>query len=233
MAMQLKKTPSPSFSLLQAKGFTLVELLVVIVIIATLAAVGFPAANKMRTRAADQKCVAQLKSWGSTIALYAADFGGQVECRKWNSLGQGESVYTPYLTGEGSTDSRRGPLAQMRCCPALKGRAALSGNGNSLTAYAMTDASSVTSANLPASYNLSQIRRPHRFVTMIEVANVRTPAVIRTVADYTSMVKPLTVAPRIRHTDKTPVVNALMGDFSVASHSSRDIDKHVTAWTTF
>jgi prepilin-type N-terminal cleavage/methylation domain-containing protein len=214
-------------------GFTLVELLVVIVIIATLAAIGFPAANRLRTRAADQKCVGQLKAWGSTIALYAADSGGQVECRKWNSLGQGESVYTPYLTSEGSTDSRKGPLAQMRCCPALKGRDALSGNGNSLTAYAMTDASSVTSLNLPASYNLSQIRTPSRFVTMIEVTNVRTPAIIRTVADYTSMVRPLTVAPRIRHRDKAPVVNALMGDFSVSSYTSRDIDRYVVNWTTF
>jgi len=48
------------------------------------------------------------------------------------------------------------------------------------------------------------------------------------------MVKPLTVAPKIRHkTGTAGLVNALMGDYSVATYTSKDIDKNVIYWTTF
>ena len=222
----------PSKARQSASGFTLVELLVVIVIIAALAGIAFPMATRMRNRASDNKCMEQLRTWGQVIALYSADKGGTVDCRDWNSIGYpGGSVYIPYMTGDGSDDSRQSPLAKLRCCPALKGEEAKSGNGNSLTAYAMTDPSGVASLNQPASYNVSKIKIPSRFVIMIEATNVKTPAILRVAADFTSMVKPLTAGDKVRH--KPGIVNALMGDFSVRSYTAKEVDQNITAWTTF
>lgn len=228
----MKRKPTTAKKPKSRAGFTLVELLVVIVIIAVLASIGFPLAKKMQSRVADSKCVAQLRTWSTVIALYSSEHGGAVDCRDWNSIGYpGGSVYIPYMTSDGSDDSRVSPLATLRCCPALKGAAAKSGNGNSLTAYAMTDPSGVVSLNQPASYNLSKIKNPSRFVIMIEVTNVKTPAILRTAADFTSMVKPLTVAAQPRH--KEGVVNALLGDFSVRTFTGKDVDRNIPSWTTF
>lgn len=213
-----------------ATGFTLVELLVVIVIIAVLAGIGFPLATKIRSRALDDQCLKNLRSWGQVLAMYSTDFGGTIECRKWNSIGAGESVYVPYLSGDGSHESGYPTLAKMRCCPALKGKDALSGNGNSLTAYSLTDGSGTSSPNAKnASYNLSKIANPSRFVMMIETMGGA--SFIQTSQDYTSRVKPLTQVATARHKDR--VVNALFGDFSVRSVTAKEIDKNVTIWTTF
>ncbi len=58
------------------KGFTLVELLVVIGIIALLISVLLPALNKAREAANTIKCSANLHSIGSGISLYVADYKG-------------------------------------------------------------------------------------------------------------------------------------------------------------
>lgn len=54
-------------------GFTLVELLVVIVIIATLAALSFTMIAKMRKNADAAKSVSNMRQIGSVMGLYAAD----------------------------------------------------------------------------------------------------------------------------------------------------------------
>jgi len=227
-----RKSLSPRASKSPA-GFTLVELLVVIVIIAALAGIAFPMAAKMKERASDNKCAENLKNWGTSISLYAAENGGSVECRKWNALstdGTG-SVYIPYMTGDSSGDSRGTKLDKIRCCPALKGEEAVAGNGNSATAYCMTDPSAAGDNTKNVSYNLSSIKNPTRFVIMIEATNVGNPAVLRTTADFTSKVKPLTVGAKIRH--KPGVVNALMGDFSLKTFNAKEVDQSIPAWTTF
>ncbi len=229
------KAKPTSISRSSTSGFTLVELLVVIVIIAVLTAVGFPLANRMRAKASDGKCVQQLRGWSTVMAMYSADNSGAIEVRDWNSIGNNpSSAYVGYWSATNSHQDGYQTLAQMRCCPALKGKDAISGNGNSLTAYALTDATGSSAGTKAVKYNLSKIATPNRFVLMIEVANVKTPAVISTTADYTSMVKPLTVGTKIRHKSGSfGLVNALMGDFSVATYASKDIDKNVSYWTTF
>lgn len=58
------------------KGFTMIELMIVIVIIAILAAVLFP--NFMRTREASKltACKSNLKNMSTAIEIYANDFNG-------------------------------------------------------------------------------------------------------------------------------------------------------------
>ena len=215
-------------------GFTLVEMLVVIVIIAALAAIAFPMANRVRSKAADNKCMGQLRSWGTVFALYSADNGGNIEVRNWNSIGNPGSVYNTYWSSTSNYEDGYQIVEKMRCCPALKGQDAKSGNGNSLTAYAITDATGSSAGTKAVQYSLSKIKNPSRFVVMIEVANVKTPAVISTPGDYNTMVKPLTVDPKIRHkTGNVGVVNALMGDFAVSTYNAKDIDRYVTSWTTY
>ena len=120
----------------------------------------------------------------------------------------------------------------MRCCPALKGKDAISGNGNSLTAYSMTDASGVASPNAKegTTYNLASIKSPSRFVIMIETAGGGA-SFIKTPGDYTSRVKPLSVPGKIRH--QNGAVNVILGDYSVRTMNWKEIEKNVTAYTTF
>lgn len=58
------------------EGFTLVELLSVIAIIAILAALLFPAMNSARERASMTQCKANLQQWGAGFSLYLADHEG-------------------------------------------------------------------------------------------------------------------------------------------------------------
>ena len=60
------------------KGFTLVELLVVISIIALLVSILLPALNKARNQAKLVMCAANLKQIGHLVSVYQADHEGAV-----------------------------------------------------------------------------------------------------------------------------------------------------------
>jgi type IV pilus assembly protein PilA len=48
-----------------ARGFTLIELMIVVAIIAILAAIALPAYNEYRVRSAESACLAEMKSYAS------------------------------------------------------------------------------------------------------------------------------------------------------------------------
>ena len=60
------------------KAFTLIELLVVIAIIALLMAILMPALQRVRKQARAVVCQANLKQWGTTVALYTEDHQGRL-----------------------------------------------------------------------------------------------------------------------------------------------------------
>lgn len=57
------------------RGFTIMELLVVIVIIGVLAAIGVPAYNNMTTRARQTACQANRRTLQTAVGMYHADTG--------------------------------------------------------------------------------------------------------------------------------------------------------------
>ncbi len=64
----------------KSKGFTLIELLVVIAIIALLMAILIPVLRSARNQARAVVCQANLKQWGSILALYTEDNEGRFPC---------------------------------------------------------------------------------------------------------------------------------------------------------
>lgn len=60
------------------RGFTLVELLVVVAIIILLAALSFPLVGKMRQAAEATNCVSNLRQVGLAINMYASDHGNKL-----------------------------------------------------------------------------------------------------------------------------------------------------------
>jgi prepilin-type N-terminal cleavage/methylation domain-containing protein len=69
----------------QRRGFTLVELLVVIGIIAVLISILLPAMNKARAAARQTVCLSNLRQMGNGWALYMADFRGRLPHYIWNT----------------------------------------------------------------------------------------------------------------------------------------------------
>ena len=73
MRNKTKKLNNGRFKFKITKGFTLVELLVVISIIAVLLAVMMPALNKARAKSAQTVCMTNLRQIGFAMQMYADD----------------------------------------------------------------------------------------------------------------------------------------------------------------
>jgi prepilin-type N-terminal cleavage/methylation domain-containing protein len=226
-----------SFSALYRRsGFTLMELMIVVVIIVLLVALGIPVAKNMRASAARTQCVNQLRSWGVAFGGYAADHDGKLEWRNWPSISWEEarcSVYVNYWTGSAVNFEERndnGAFAnqlRMRNCPSIKWNPAVSNSPVTYATIRPVDSGSVVSST---DYPLSKIKNPSRFMLMIEAMPASSYA-LASGADFTTRVKPLTrKGPDLRHNN---TVNGLLADYSVRQMTWADVEKGLSYWNTF
>lgn len=198
-------------------GFTLTELLVVILIIATLAALSFVGVRAIRQSAQSAKCVENLRTWGVAIHGYAAENNGQVVWYGWASIGNDSRFYETYLGGDRTSgfatmDGKRVLYTQLhRRCPSQK----WDGTGNGPVGYAMTRPNPKTPSS--PSYNISTASDPSQLLMMID-ANALT---IDDTGDIATAVLPLCVGSTSRHGKK---VNALFGDGHISPYQAADLN---------
>lgn len=115
-------------TIIRRAGFTLVELLVVIGIIAVLVAILMPALNKARQAAQTLTCLSNLRQVGMGVLMYASDNNNLLPAGQWENWYPGDDArwYTlinPYMGGEGNTvqtarlDQEDQTLTRALLCP--------------------------------------------------------------------------------------------------------------------
>jgi prepilin-type N-terminal cleavage/methylation domain-containing protein/prepilin-type processing-associated H-X9-DG protein len=84
-----------------SRGFTLVELLVVVAVIAVLAAIIFPVLSRARSRSHATVCTSNLRQFGTAFALYSDDWD-----QRFPSPGGHETYLTAWDHNSGETINR-------------------------------------------------------------------------------------------------------------------------------
>jgi prepilin-type N-terminal cleavage/methylation domain-containing protein len=231
--MQMK--PNSTLRRFQA-GFSLMELLIVMVIIVVLVAIGIPISKNMRANAQRNQCLQQVRSWGVAIAGYAADHDGRVQWRNWAQISWVEadaSPYNHYWTGGSiSFEDRQdeGAFAnqlRMRRCPATP---MVDKTKNPTPNYSMIRPTYNGTIVSEIVYPLSRLRNPSRFIMMIEALDNNGNTPIISGAELATKVKPLTQkGTLLRH--NTFTVNTLFGDYSVRPMTWKELEKGSAYWT--
>jgi prepilin-type N-terminal cleavage/methylation domain-containing protein/prepilin-type processing-associated H-X9-DG protein len=100
-------------SMRRRRGFTLVELLVVIGIIAVLISILLPALGAAREQARSVQCLSNMRQWGMAFQMYAGQYDGELA---WKSVGGGDGDTAADTIGAWNT-----PGLWFNCLPPLLG----------------------------------------------------------------------------------------------------------------
>ncbi|QYY35077.1 type II secretion system protein [Ruficoccus sp. ZRK36] len=118
----LKRYPTPHtlYRRKQISGFSLIELLAVLAVIATLVAIIIPLTSTIRERASLGKCASNMRQLGQGIMLYQADNGGYLPPNWSSSGGSASNIWTvvvrPYM---GIMDQRPYGIGTDEMCKTL------------------------------------------------------------------------------------------------------------------
>jgi prepilin-type N-terminal cleavage/methylation domain-containing protein/prepilin-type processing-associated H-X9-DG protein len=203
-------------------GFTLVELLIVVIIIGVLAALMFPMIRSMQGRANLTKCTANLRVWSLVIRAYSDDHNQMVRYRDWEDIGNTTKIYNPYFGSEKTLWPEKGVMGTTqgyhRMCPGQH----WDGEGNPPRGYFFVRPNELNPSGkyskgvvdtdldgLEDSYSLAKMARPSQLLVMMDAEQPK--SVYRT-SEFNLYVEPICVnadKSKIRHGGG---VNALFGD---------------------
>src|SRR5512142_166543 len=108
----------------KTNGFTLLELLVVLVILATLCGIAFPVLSRARSRADRAGCLANVRQIGVAFSAYTDDWDGAYPAawNEWNTPRYADSgPYPIHTPGIVETVSRYGARPEIWRCPSDTG----------------------------------------------------------------------------------------------------------------
>lgn len=77
---------------LDRKGFTLVEIMIVVIIIGILAAIAIPNFMSTRSTAQQEACIANLRQLDAALEMYRIDKGYYPTATSWDKLRLGEDL---------------------------------------------------------------------------------------------------------------------------------------------
>lgn len=230
-------------------GFSLVELLVVIVIIAVLAAISLTATRSLRNKAAEVKCMKQLREWNTAIHGYAGEHNQLVMLYRWGMVGSTDlKPYNPYLaptdTKSPMPNGKMGiALDYYRRCPSQWSTTPLPERGYFLVhpnvqnngKYSKFPLIDTNGDAVEDSYSLAKMERPSQLLMMMDShESGSTP--YRT-SELATFVKPICINDdknKIRHAGS---VHAMFADGHVEILKWQDINpdlsqntEKVTRW---
>ncbi len=98
-------------------GFTLIELLVVISVIVLLMAILLPTLQRVRKQAGTFVCQANLRQWGTTLALYVEDNQGRFPRTSFTTSFLSASLFGADLGNEREPRLKGDDIKGILCCP--------------------------------------------------------------------------------------------------------------------